>query len=173
MLDTLQALCICRSNYFPHTISIFFAVAAKMLFIFLFFPITFLSLFLHCHPQPEAWRESLSPVPGIQFSFAPSPVSRPLFHWFTNPLSLLPWGHLRALPLCFYHSLTSVPIFALGFGMSALSPKTCPNTFDLFWFSLRLLLRLQKCNNAFLMMQMTKIGIHYCIQLGKGRQKNL
>lgn len=66
-----------------------------------------LSLFLHHHPQLEVWRESLSPVPGIQFSFATSPVSCPLFHWFTNPLSLLPWGHLKALPLCFYHSLTS------------------------------------------------------------------
>lgn len=64
-----------------------------------------LSLFLH--PQLEVWRESLSPVPGIQFSFATPPVSCPLSHWFTNPLSLLPWGHLRALPLCFYHSLTS------------------------------------------------------------------
>ena len=99
-----------RQLFSPHYFYFFFfffAVTAKMFFIFLFFPITFLSLFLHCHPQLEVWRESLSPVPGIQFSFATSPVSCPLFHWFTNPLSLLPWGHLRALPLCFYHSLTS------------------------------------------------------------------
>lgn len=96
-----------RQLFSPHYLFFFFLLWLPKCFLFFYFFPLLSYLFLHCHPQPEAWRESLRPVPGIQFSFAPSPVSRPLFHWFTNPLSLLPWGHLRALPLCFYHSLTS------------------------------------------------------------------
>lgn len=70
---------------FPHTLSLFFTPPEFTL----------------------KYAENHEPYPRNPVQFCPSRVSCPLFHRFTNPPRLLPWGHWRALPLCCYDSLTS------------------------------------------------------------------
>lgn len=132
-----------------------------------------LSLFLHYQNstssmQRESW--VLFEEPSLAL---PSPGSCLLGHWFVNPLRLLPWGHLRAFPLCCYHSLTSCSRKFTWPWHFCLISKDLPWRFRVVLISLWLLLKLQKLYNAFLLMQMTKIGIHYHKQLGKDEWNNL